>query len=227
MATRLATDAFVIEKYALEERCAEPKAGVYTICRVDVADSLRAAELLAQGYAFLDRVLLMEIDLRRPGEREAIQAMPGVRVVCDHSFPEEMFSLACRAYTMDRRFHLEPAFDSVRAAPVLRAYIDDCAARGMKVYKALHGEELLGFTVVDESLPGVGRFENVLGATTPGIKGKMVAPMLYNAMLEGEKARFRKFIGRVSAGNAASMNLHYSLGARTLSVYDEYIHRPK
>jgi len=57
------------------------------------------------------------------------------------------------------------------------------------------------------------------------VKGKMAATMLYSAMLDGERPKFKKYLGRISAANAPSINLHFLLGGRIVSVYDEYIYR--
>lgn len=201
-----------------------PGAG-YLICRADPADSGREKELLDRGFSFLDRVLVLEIDLRRAAAAPAAQGLPELRVERDGTFSEDMAAMACQAYTADRRFHLESVFDQDQAGPVIRAYLDDCARRGMTVYRALHGDELLGFTVVDEDTGDRRCFENVLGVTKPGIRGKMAAPGLYAAMLEGQRDRFQKYLGRVSSSNVSSLNLHFRLGAKVSSVYDEFIFR--
>lgn len=230
MPLRLKTAAFAVEKYAPGEACAAPDPRAYTVCRLPAADAAGAAALLARGYAFLDRVLLLEIDCAGAPPLPAANGLPETRVVCDGDYTREMYELACAAYPQDRRFHLDPVFNGARAAPVIAAYLEEFRRRGLRSYKIFHGQELLGFTVAEEappaSRPGI-CFENVMGATKPGIRGKMAAPALYRAMLEGQRERgFRKYWGWVSAANAASLNLHCRLGARATAVCDEYILRP-
>lgn len=230
MPLRLQTAAFAVEKYAPGEACAAPDPRAYTVCRLPAADAAGAAALLARGYAFLDRVLLLEIDCAGAPPLPLADGLPETCAVCDGEYTREMYELACAAYPQDRRFHMDPVFDSARAAPVIAAYLKDFQRRGLRTYKIFHEQELLGFTVVDEappaSRPGT-CFENVMGVTRPGIRGKMAAPALYRAMLEGQKEKgFRKYWGWVSAANTASLNLHYRLGARATAVCDEYILRP-
>ena len=230
MPLRLQTAAFAVEKYAPGEACAAPDPRAYTVCRLPAEDAAGAAALLARGYAFLDRVELLEIGCAGAPPPSLADGLPETHVVCDGEYTREMYALACAAYPQDRRFHLDPVFDSAGAAPVIAAYLEEFGRRGLRSYKIFHGQELLGFTVVDEappaSRPGT-CFENVMGATKPGIRGKMIAPALYRAMLEGQKARgFRKYWGWVSAANTASLNLHYRLGAQATAACDEYILRP-
>lgn len=229
MPLRLQTAAFAVEKYAPGEACAAPDPQAYSICRLPAADAAGAAALLARGFAFLDRVLLMEIDCASAPPLPAADGLSETRVVYDSEYTREMYKLACAAYPQDRRFHLDPLFNDARAALVIAAYLEEYRRRSLRCYKIFHEQELLGFTIVDEALalPKAGTcFENVMGVTRPGIRGKMAAPALYRAMLEGQAAKFRKYWGYVSAANTASLNLHYRLGARAMAVYDEYILRP-
>lgn len=226
---RLQTAAFAVERYALGETCIIPDSRAYTICRLPAADAAGAAALLARGFAFLDRVLLLEIDCTSAPPLPAADGLPETHVVCDREYTREMLTLACAAYPQDRRFHLDPLFNDAKAALVIAAYLEEYQRRGLRCYKIFHEQELLGFTIVDEALtlPKAGTcFENVMGATRPGIRGKMAAPALYRAMLERQATGFRKYWGYVSAANTASLNLHYRLGARATAVYDEYILRP-
>ena len=175
----------------------------------------------------MDRVLLLEIDCTRLPPLAA--GLPETRVVCDGELTDEMYTLACSAYIEDRRFHLDPLFDPALAASVIAAYLAEFRRRGLRAYKIFHEQELLGFTVVDEALPpprGDTCFENVMGATRPGIRGKMAAPVLYRAMLAGQAVRFRRYLGWVSAANTASLNLHYQMGTRATTVCDEFVLRP-
>lgn len=199
----------------------------YVICRADPADSVYEDRLCSMGFRFLDRMLYFEIDLKAFEEKPA-DALSGIDFVCDDRFDDDVYALAHAAYTTDRRFHLKPVFDQVSANEVMDAYIDEFRDRELKLYKALHGRELLGFAVVDENADTRHLFfENVLGATRPGIKGKMIAAPLYSAMLAGERDRFRKYAGRVSSSNMASVNLHFQLGGHVTKIYDEFIYENK
>ena len=199
----------------------------YIICRADPLDSACENRLRGMGFRFLDRMLYFEIDLRTFSETSS-ELLSGINFICDDRFGEDVHELAHAAYTTDRRFHLEPEFNQTLANEVIDMYIEDFKNRGMKLYKATHEKELLGFTVVDEKIDSGGSsFENVLGATKPGIKGKMVAAPLYSAMLSGEREKFRKYVGRVSSSNVSSINLHFQLGGHIAKTYDEYIYEKK
>ena len=195
----------------------------YEICCVDALDDRREMELRGSGYAFLDRVLVYEIRLKRFSGPEP--GLPnGITVRCDRDFTEELYELAQSVFLTDRRFHLQPLFDANAAVPVLRAYIDDCREKEMKLFKAYHGETLLGFTVVDERADGDGKyFENVLGAAKADLRGKLAAPALYEYMLRTQQERFTCYLGRVSSSNAASINLHSHLGGKVVRIYDQFI----
>jgi len=197
----------------------------YVICQVDVQDTEKSRELLSSGFAFLDRILLFEIGLANV-QLNGTGALKDISVTCDTEYIPEMNEIAHKAFIADRRFHLNHEFDLEKAAPIMDAYINRCKEQEMKIYKALHGTELLGFTIVNEKADPKGIcFENMLGATMPGIKGKMIAPMLYKSMLCGEKDSFKKCLGRVSSSNLASLNLHIQLGGKVSGIYDEYIYR--
>lgn len=223
----LHTEAFDIHRIesALPEGPVPVRAD-YVICRADCLDVAATQALLRQGFQFLDRILYFEISTRL-AERTSFQsAVPGVDYVCDAVYEEAVFQLAYRAFKTDRRFHLESAFHQEEANKVIKAYLLHCKAQGMKLYKARHNSQLLGFAIADERADENGRyFENVLGATLPGIRGKMVAAPLYTYMIASEKERFRRYVGRVSSANAASINLHFQLGGRVTKVYEEYIFR--
>lgn len=225
--THTDTDSLII--YRTDERIDSiDPAFRYTVCQADVLDCQYEDALKSRGFQFHDRILFMEISLRGKEALPAPDSKLGLRLVCDQDFGLDVYNLAYAVYTTDRRFHLESVFNQEQAIPFMKAYIDDCKARNMKIFKLYHDAELLGYTIVDEQADPRGLyFENMLGVTAPGIKGKLAAPTLYSYMLSAESQTFKKYVGRVSASNAASMNLHYQLGAKTASIYDEFIFRTK
>lgn len=228
MPARLVTETSVIEKYNINEKISKFDTDVdYIICQSDVLDSAYESELVDKGFRFLDRILFMEISLAKINMNTVpmtkLQEI-GIHFEVDKIFTDSMYQTAYLTYTSDRRFHLDPVFHQQDAIPIIKAYIDVCRLKCMKIYKALHDDELLGYAIVDETADEKGGyFENVLGATIPGIKGKMIAEALYASILYGEKDNFKKYVGRVSASNAASINLHFQLGARVSCIYDEFI----
>lgn len=194
------------------------------IQRIEATDDRRAEELKAAGYRLLDRILLMEIDLKATEKRREEIAAKLIEIPVDRpeSFPEDLSALACEALPTDRRFHLEPLFDPEVAKPRIEAYIESYREKGALLFSVRREGRLLGFTIVEEQQKGT--FENVLGITRPDMLGKMAAFPLYNAMLNGmREAGFKKYIGRVSSSNLASVNLHINLGAKVAGIYDEYI----
>lgn len=194
------------------------------IRRVEAVDDRCAEELKAVGYRFLDRILLMEIDLKATEKRrgEIAAKLIDIPVELSETFPEDLSALACEALPTDRRFHLEPLFDAEAAKPRIEAYIKSYREKGALLFSVRREGQLLGFTIVEKQEKGA--FENVLGVTRPDMHGRMAAFPLYNAMLNGmREAGFRKYIGRVSSSNLASINLHINLGAKVAGIYDEYI----
>lgn len=232
MPEKLVTETAIIEKYGINEKANQLDPGVdYIICQSDVLDSVYESELAERGFRFLDRILYMEINLAKKNKRtdndsKRILQKQGIVFAYDEVFTESMYQVAYKAYTSDRRFHLNPVFSQQDAIPVIKAYIDECRLRHMKICKTLYHDELLGYVIIDETADEKKcYFENVLGVTTPGIKGKMVAEALYDSVLTGEKNNFKKYIGRVSSSNMASVNLHFQLGAKVRYIYDEYIYK--
>lgn len=227
MIKKLIADSCVIEKYDIQiDPIRIPNNTDYVIFQAGTDHPAHACALLQQGFEFLDRVLLMEINMEKAGKREEYKSNPECRIERDDEYSPEMYILAQKALKTDRRFHLEPEFNDKLAAPIISAYIDQCKLQHMPVYKAKHFNELLGYTIVDEYADDSGDyFENVLGVTMPGIKGKMIAGMLYSAMMEGERRQFKKYFGRISAANIPSINMHFQLGGKVVSVCDEYIYR--
>lgn len=198
----------------------------YIICQVDVLDSIYENTLTNRGFQFHDRIFYMEIDLQQVPELR-LQGIPQeITFNVDNQYSEDVYELAYDSYVTDRRFHLEPVFDQKKAIPVIRTYIDSYKGEGLKIYKAKYKEELLGYTIVRENRDSKKAFfENVIGVTAPNIRGKAIAGPLYTTMLLGEKNEYKRYVGRVSASNASSVNLHYQLGGRVIKIYDEFIYR--
>ena len=133
-----------------------------------------------------------------------------------------MFRLGCLAFNTDRRFHLKPEFDTEISAKTLKEYIRFYNEQDIVVTRVEYDGELAGYTVIhrqDEQA------ENVLGATKPGILGKMVAFGLYANTIKYlyEQENYKKYYAEVSSSNTASINLHVQLGAKVLGSYDKYI----
>ncbi len=197
-------------------------AAKYIICQSEVLDFVFKEELSNKGYRFLDRILVFEIEICAANELN-IDMIPDVVFSCDREFDDRVYNTAFHAFTTDRRFHLQPAFNQHAANDVIEAYIHYCKENGFTIFKAEHEDELLGFAIVDDIDRSINSFENVLGATMPGIKGKMVAGPLYKYMLMKESKVFKKYVGRVSSSNVASINLHTALGGRVKEIFDEFI----
>lgn len=193
----------------------------YRIQRTDSLDVTRGMQLQEAGYCFHDRVFNVEI-VRT--EKDAVVFPQGVECVISEVKTDDLYKLATEAFSHDRRFHLEKDWNQRMANHVIRAYLNKFEEAHYSVIRVLHEEVLLGFVVL--RCAGDKSFENVLGCTRPGIKGKMIAyPMYLAAIALGKKLTCPegKYIGRVSSTNMASLNLHMSLGARITSIEDEYI----
>lgn len=214
-----------IETYETDEPVPQDTTADYVIKRIDPLSSEEIFALTETGYRFLDRMLFMDIDLKSTAAQRAatVRRAGDIEYSVDEDF-SGIYALAGASYVSDRRFHLDPVFSMEKAIPVLDAYIGYYRDRGAKIVKAKHEEELLGCCVIDLNADPKGKyFENVLGATIPGIKGKLIAAQLYNYMLEFCSDRFARYRGRVSASNLASVNLHINLGAKVSQIYDELI----
>ncbi|MBR6979726.1 MAG: hypothetical protein IKH88_07830, partial [Prevotella sp.] len=194
----------------------------YIICQAEVLDSAFEEMLISRGYRFLDRLLCFEIEVNAV-KGFSIGMVPDVLFSYDEEYDDSVYHTAFQAFTTDRRFHLNPVFDQQAANDVIEAYINYYKRKGFRIYKAKYGGELLGFTIVDNVDTNRNYFENVLGATKPGIKGKAIAALLYRFMMRAEGEKYRKYVGCVSSSNLASINLHNALGGRVKRIYDDFI----
>ena len=208
------------------EKCVEK----YNIQQVESMNDERIYELIKKGFSFHDRVLRVEISVaEQKNILNNIEVPDGIIISLSDVFTEDMYHLACEAYKTDRRFHLEQKFSQNVANEVIEAYLKEFREKNYLIVRAAHQQKLLGYTVVRESEKR-DSFENVLGVTLPGMKGKMIAVPLYRSMLKfaaesafGEK--YTKYIGDISSTNVASINLHMHLGAKVYQTIDYYIYR--
>lgn len=206
----------------------------YIIQQIEADKGEKAAELVKSGLGFHERYIFVEINLKATAKarNQINNALPDILLKLSHEYTADLYELACESFETDRRFHLEQQFDQNRAAEVKKTYIDWCREHDMPVFTARSGHELLGYIIIDMN-PGreKGCFQIMLGVTRPGIKGKMVAYPLYNTLLNTmelpENGGYTKYCGYISSANIASLNLHQHLGARFVSVVDEYIYRTR
>lgn len=200
----------------------------YVVCETSYGDFDRRDELLKRGYVFLDRILRIQIDTQSDlvvQQCEKIKAGNApVELVPGIEFSDEMASLYHKAYTEDRRFHLTDRFDQEEANAVIDAYLESFKADGAVPFGAVSGGRLVGCTMLQPTPEG--GTANNLGATAPGIKGRMTALPLYLGMMDYiRESGVRMYYGEVSTCNMASLNLHFSLGGKVTAIKDKYILR--
>lgn len=198
----------------------------YSVIKVAPDDSEKKDILLSHQYEFLDRVFDMIVDLESTKViRDAKNRnVDGIIFDSVPEITEQMILMAYEVYKTDRRFHLKRDFDQYEANKVIDAYVDSFANTKHVVISATYRNKLTGYVFLTLSDSDV--FENVLGVTDNSIIGKMTAFMLYSYMMDyGYQLGYKKYLGRVSASNIASLNLHINLGAIVSNVSDEYIYR--
>ena len=191
----------------------------------DVYNLEKSGSFLRDGFRFLDRILCFEIPVNSKMDN-CLETLKddSITIVCDNTIDDRLVSLAKKSFAFDRRFHLEQSFKKDNSEYLIDLFLNQSRKPQIIVYKAYHGHDLLGFSIVDEAAdPNSGFFQNILSATKEGIKGRLVAVPLYRAMIKGEKEKFKKYYGEVSSSNIASINLHFSLGGKVVNVYDEFI----
>ncbi|MBR1812177.1 MAG: hypothetical protein IJ766_11125 [Clostridia bacterium] len=198
----------------------------YSILRVNPDCDKQILELTELGYVFHDRLFLMEIPIASTREKrhETAKRVLDFSLIVDEPLSDDIYALAQRAFPTDRRFHLDQLFHKENADAIIQSYLAHYENMEIITLRIRREKELLGFTLLHRVTEDT--YENVLGATKPGIAGKMIAWPLYNGMLNfiDSKGGLR-YLGRVSAANAASITLHMQLGAKIREIYDEYICR--
>ena len=218
-------DFLVLYYTGKEKKCQlNEMMATYHIASVENMDISAIEGLKRQGFQFHDRILQMEIDIAATEElrKKTMEKLMVFPLEVSEVISDEMFRLGCLAFNTDRRFHLKPEFDTEISAKTLKEYIRFYNEQDIVVTRVEYDGELAGYTVIhrqDEQA------ENVLGATKPGILGKMVAFGLYANTIKYlyEQENYKKYYAEVSSSNTASINLHVQLGAKVLGSYDKYI----
>lgn len=198
----------------------------YQIVQVRNLDVSLIEDLKKQGYQFHDRILQMEIDIASTIDmrNSKMKKLIPFSLEVSNQISEEMYLLGCIAFNTDRRFHLKQEFDNEIAKKVLREYINYYNKKDILTTQVTYNGELAGYMVINQR---DGQAENVLGATKPGILGKMVAYGMYANTIEYlcSQENYKKYYAEVSSTNINSINLHIQLGAKVVGIYDEYIYR--
>lgn len=204
----------------------------YIVQQVEKQQIEKAVELLSQGFEFHERYLLVENNLKSEENlcEQTNEILKGVCMEIEHDYREDLYSLAYESFEADRRFHLERKFDQEIARYVKESYINQCRDSGMPFFSVRKDGKLLGYIIIElQPQKAGGCIHIMLGVTCPGIKGKMIAPLLYKGMLMRfsltENGGYTKYRGYISSANIASINLHQGLGAKIIKVVDEYIYR--
>lgn len=225
---RFACEDFLVLYYTgKEKKCQlDETTAAYHIASMESLDVSAIENLKKQGFQFHDRILQMEIDIAatevlRKKTMEKLMVFP---LEISEKISDEMFQLGCLAFETDRRFHLKPEFDAALSAKVLNEYIKFYNEQNIVVTRVEYDGDLAGYTVIHRQ---DGQAENVLGATKPGILGKMVAFGMYANTINYlyEQENYKKYYAEVSSSNIASINLHMQLGAKVIGSRDEYICR--
>ena len=146
-----------------------------------------------------------------------------MKFAVENKFVPEMYDLACKALTQDRRFHLDEYYNENLSHKVICSYINDYLRRDHIIYTARYNNTIVGYTFI---LIDNNTVENILGVTMPTISGKVAAYPLYCGMLnELQNWGIKKYLGTISSSNLPSLNLHIQLGAQMVEVKDKYILR--
>lgn len=176
-----------------------------------------------KGYTFHNRTILGEISMSSLNEALIHKINADIR--SNKEFTKDLYELAQRTFVKDRRFHLKRYFDQSFANRIIVGYIDALAKEDTVIFKCYHKDKLIGFTIVKRIDAAL--CENVLGAVDPLYHNQGVAKNLYSYMLKTlrDAERYKKYYGRISTTNVASINLHRVLGAKYSLPEDEYILR--
>ncbi len=205
-----------------------PDNAKYVICECSYNDFQSQNELKAAGFEFLDRLIRVQIDTNSSLINEKIvqiqNGSSGIIVSPGSDYSELMTQLYHKAYTEDRRFHLTKEFDQIQANDVIDGYIEYLKDTNATPITAVSDGNLIGCTILKPSPEG--GIANLLGATLPGIKGRMAALPLYIGTLDYiRQGGTRMYYGEISSCNLASLNLHFALGAKVTAIKDKYILR--
>lgn len=199
---------------------------IYTIIKNEVNSV--PIDLLEKGFQFHDRCLEYSINLQNTfrGRKAIAEKLIEFDIRVEKYVNSQMYLIAKKALISDKRFCLDAQMPHDIANMFLEEYIKYYNNMKPIVFSAWYQKRMLGFTVAIRK--NEREFENVLGATEPGITGKMIAFPLYNYMLNymAEK-KYSQYYGVVSSANMNSINLHNQLGGKVIGIYDKYIYKNK
>lgn len=180
-------------------------------------------ELLKKNhYIMVDRTVKAQIALSSLTGLDRLVRMD-VREL--KNITDEVYEVAKKAFTKDRRFFLSLNCEENVGVAVLEDYIREIERNEKLVFGCFYKDELVGALIaiqVSES-----EYETVLGAVLPKWQSKGAGISLYAfEFSQLQKKGIKTLYSRISTDNVASLNLHISLSKgniRFIQPFDIYI----
>lgn len=160
-----------------------------------------------EQFIMVDRTIKAQIALSSLVGLERLVRMD-VRELKD--ITDEVYEVAKKAFTRDRRFFLSLNCEEKVGFAILEDYITQFKGKEKIIFGCFYKEKLIGVLIAVQI--GGDEYETVLGAVLPEWQSKGAGVSLYASELYQMKKRgIKTLFSRISTDNVASVNLHIML----------------
>ena len=172
-----------------------------------------------RGYSFIETAIKLEYDYKKLNYQPPAvpDALKRIQEKCSWGpmNQDELSQLSCEIknnmFTTDR-IYVDPAFTHEQAARRYDLWVKDLIARGAVPYKAVVGDEIIGFFIGEQISEGLSR--GTLGGLYEEYKASgMGYWYLYATFMCSREHGVKKCVTQVSACNPAILKLHTTFGA--------------
>lgn len=177
-------------------------------------------ELEKRGFFRADRMLKASINLKKDLSDISKKIRRGI--VASNDYKEEIFNIALKSFSVDRRFHVKKIYDNDLAGAILKRRIYEIHEFYLVFFKDIP----IGFAGIDEV--EMNSYEIKLAAVDEKYRMMGTAFSLYGSLAINLAERgATQLFGWISTVNVAVMNLYSALGASFSEPSDIYLWEKK
>lgn len=173
-------------------------------------------------YIMVDRTIKAQIALSSLTGLERLVRMDVQEL---EDITDEMYEVAKKAFTKDRRFFLSLNCEKEVGYTILKDYIRQLEKEEKLIFGCFYKEKLVGVLIAIRISNS--EYETVLGAVLPEWHSKGAGVSLYAfEMYQMQKRGVKTLYSRISTDNVASLNMHITLSRgniRFIQPLDVYI----
>ncbi len=194
----------------------------YVRLEVHSSDKTDRDILKKNQYIMVDRTIKAQMAL---SSLTGLERLVRMNVQELESISGEVYEVAKKAFTRDRRFFLSLNCEEEVGHAVLQDYIRQFENEEKIIFGCLYKEKLVGVLIAIRISDS--EYETVLGAVLPEWQSKGAGVSLYAFELyQMQKRGIKTLYSRISTDNVASLNMHITLSQgniRFIQPLDVYI----